>query len=99
MAIPTCDRLSLPIELISLVKSFVWHDIEVKKQKYKVIESLKQSTFRTEPLMIRSRIRMHHYICFSNGATIICTFCICGNIMTARPNVPYYCKSHSNLCY
>lgn len=75
MALPTCDRLPLPNELISLVKSFAWHDLEVKQQKYQVLLQLKRAThdsgysYSTIP-----------YSCYSNSNVLFnYHFCDCGN--------------------
>ena len=43
MTLPTCDRLPLPNELISLVKSFTWHELEAKRRKYEVLLQLKEA--------------------------------------------------------
>ena len=78
MALPTCDKLTLPIELISLVKSYAWHDLPTKRNKYEVIQELKSHTVEYDEMRIYGRLLRHYnylnkiYICF----------CDCGNYRT-----------------
>lgn len=78
MALPTCDKLLLPTELISLVKSYVWHDLNIKRNKYKVCCSIRQGWIwnhyikHTQFFFYSNEQSLHYY-----------AFCICGDYLAA----------------
>jgi hypothetical protein len=95
MVLATCDQLVLPRELVSLVKSYTWHDLEVKKRKYEVIQQLKltQQTTKVTRILNKDYIT---YIRQHDNVNITCSFCgKCGDyVATTRLlfDIPEWCR-------
>ena len=77
MSLVICDRLPLPNELISLIKSYTWYDPDVSRKKYSVILQLKQARYYSGYIHII--IPYAHYSNWPSGIDYTYAFCKCGN--------------------
>ena len=75
MALLTCDRLPLPNELISLIKSFTWHELEAKRRKYELLLHMKTSIYTYGRIYFDAQ-----YSCyFINNKYLLCYVSFCDN--------------------
>jgi len=90
MALPTCDKLKLPDVIISLVKSYVWHDLTAVKNKYELHQHLKH-----DYIIIRSVYNYSSYVSVNVYHVVVDICKTCGDFrkyMYSRTDcIPYSC--------
>ena len=89
----TCDKLPLPDEMILLIKSYAWHDLIVKKNKYNCLQEFK---------WIAWHFTMNSFIC---GTYTISKFYVhvrickyCGNYLPHNGYYQYFFLPRRIVC-